>query len=127
MYDDTMYKTYRITEEGKELGTIKANINILNNDFLKPFIREYSPKYIIKIGTKDYETINTYIINSMKDYYQKLLNANPNELDNMNKNYQHLYKMWEELHTYKKNKDFVNMDKTYDMISYELYLLGYMN
>ncbi len=126
MFVDAAFKKYKIDENDVSVGVLEVNQEILNaNDFIQPFIREQDYKMIIKIGNRNYEVLNKYIINSLNDYYNRLLNASKSDRNMMSKTYEHLYEMWTELHNHKKNSNLVEMDKTYDLFSYELYVLGY--
>ena len=91
-----------------------------------PFIRETDFKRVTKIGDRNYEKLNAYIIRCMKDYYERLMSSSSiSERSMMQKTYEHLYEMWNDLHNFKRNNNLVEMDKTYDLFSYELYVLGY--
>ncbi len=127
MFADTTFKKFTIAEKDKLVGRLEINDNLIaNNKFVRPFIRNIESKMITKVGNRNYEKLNTYIINSMNDYYNRLTNnSSVSEQQMMLSTYRHLYEMWRDLHTYKKNNNLVEMDKTYDLFSYELYVLGY--
>lgn len=127
MFSDTAFKKFHIFEKEKTIGKLEVNDNLLSsNHFIRPFIRETESKMVIKIGNRDYNQLNQYIINSMKDYYNRLMNSTSNsEKSMMLKTYNHLYEMWNDLHNYKRTNNLTEMDKTYDLFSYELYVLGY--
>ena len=127
MFADTTFKKFTIAEKDKLVGRLEINDNLIaNNKFVRPFIRDIESKMITKVGNRNYEKLNTYIINSMNDYYNRLTNnSSVSEQQMMLSTYRHLYEMWRDLHTYKKNNNLVEMDKTYDLFSYELYVLGY--
>ena len=55
------------------------------------------------------------------------MNATETDRNGMLKTYQHLYNMWQELHNFKVSKNLKEIDKMYDLFSYELYVLGYIN
>ena len=128
MFVDAAFKKYKIDENDKSIGVIEANANLLKtNTFLKPLIRESRYKRIIKIGNRNYEVLNSYIIHSMNDYYNRLMVSSKSERPMMYNTYNRLYEMWKDLHSFKKENNLVEMDRTYDLFSYELYVLGYTN
>lgn len=126
MFDDTTLKKYKIDENERSIGELEVNCDLLKqNNFLSPFIRENDKKIVTKIGDRNYEVLNQYIINCMNDYYNRLINSTTTDRDTMLNIYNRLYDMWQELHNYKKSNNLVEMDKIYDLFSYELYVLGY--
>ncbi len=127
MFTDTSFKKYTISEKEKLVGKLEINNELLiSSKFLFPFVRENTSKMVIKIGDRNYEKLNNYIITSMKDYYNRLMNSESNsERKMMLTTYNHLYDMWKELYNLKKSNNIVEMDKAYDLFSYELYVLGY--
>ncbi len=129
MFIDEAFKKYSISEKDKIIGNLEVNNELVSTSkFIRPFIREKGIKMITKIGERNYEQLNNYIINCMKDYYERLMNStSTSERNMMNSTYKHLYDMWKDLHNYKKSNNLVEMDKTYDLFSYELYVLGYAN
>jgi hypothetical protein len=40
--------------------------------------------------------------------------------------YKRLYSMWQDIHNYKINNNLKELDNTYDLLTYELYVLGYI-
>lgn len=129
MFVDSTFKKYNISEKDKLIGVLEVNNDLVTSfKFIRPFIREQSIKMVTKIGSRNYEELNKYIINCMKNYYDRLMNStSKSERNMMNSTYKHLYDMWKDLHNYKKSNNLVEMDKTYDLFSYELYVLGYTN
>ena len=129
MFTDVTLKKIMISEKDKMIGKMEVNDKLVSSSkFIRPFIRENGSKMVIKIGNRNYEELNKYIIKCMKDYYDKLMNSSStSERSMMLKTYNHLYEMWNDLHNYKRSSNLVEMDKTYDLFSYELYVLGYMN
>ncbi len=127
MFTDVTFKKYHISENDKLIGDLEVNAPLLTSTtFAMPFIREKELKRVTKIGDRNYEKLNQYIIRSLKDYYNRLMNSTSiSERSIMLKTYQHLYEMWNDLHNYKRSNNLVEMDKTYDLFSYELYVLGY--
>ena len=128
MFIDTTFKKYKIDENNIAIGELEINPVIIEKcEFSYPFIRENIRKIITKIGNRDYEKLNKYIIDSMNEYFNRLNNASASEKKRMLVTYNRLYDMWKELHNYKKNNNLVEMDKVYDLFSYELYVLGYIS
>ncbi len=128
MFVDEAFKKYKIAENDASVGTLEVNHNLLANSvFIRPFIREKNYKMITKIGNRDYEVLNKYIISSLNNYYIRLQKATKSEYKRMFNTYNRLYDMWKDLHNFKKENNLVEMDKTYDLFSYELYVLGYTN
>ncbi len=126
MFVDEAFKKYKIAEGDQSIGTLEVNQDVLlNSSFLQPFIREKEYKRITKIGNRNYEELNKYIIASLNDYYNRLMNATKSEYNRMLNTYNRLYEMWKDLHNFKEANNLVEMDKTYDLFSYELYVLGY--
>lgn len=127
MFIDTTFRKFQISDKDKIIG--KMNINdelIKKSSFVRPFIRENTNKMIVKVGNRDYNMLNNFIINSMQDYYDRLVNSkSSSEKDMMLKTYNHLYEMWQDLYNQKRIGNLSEMDKTYDLFSYELYVLGY--
>lgn len=127
MFTDTTFKKLSISEKDRLVGKLEINDHLVSaSKFIRPFIRDLGVKMVTKIGDRNYEELNKYIINCLKDYHSRLMN-NPSasERSMMLSTYNHLYQMWEDLHNYKKSNNLVEMDKTYDLFSYELYVLGY--
>lgn len=127
MFIDTTLKKFTISEQDKLIGRMEINEPLIaSSEFVRPFIRESGSKMVIKIGDRDYLKLNQYIIDSMKDYYNRLMSTSSVSEKNMMLGiYNHLYEMWTELHQHKKSNNLKEMDKTYDLFSYELYVLGY--
>lgn len=126
MFEDETFKKYKIDENNSSVGEIAVNEELIHNSkFYYPFVRDNLRKEIIKVGNRDYEALNKYIIASMNDYYNRLMNATDADQDLLLNNYNRLYSMWRELYNYKKSGNLIEMDKIYDLFSYELYVLGY--
>lgn len=128
MFIDETFKKYKIEENNTSLGILEVNEELVKNGpFYKPFAREKNDLQITKIGVRDYGALNKFIITSMNDYYARLMNASGIDRKTMLNAYNRMYGMWRELHNYKKSNNLVEMDTTYDLFSYELYVLGYTN
>ena len=82
---------------------------------------------ITKLGNRDYEKLERFIIDSLKNYYDLLMSASEKDRNKMLTTYTRLYGMWQDLRNFKISKDLVGIDKTYDLFLYELYVLGYTN
>lgn len=128
MFTDTSFHKFSIDEENKQIGKIEVNEELIkNNHFIRPFIRKNEKRTITKYGNRNYEELDQYIIACLNEYYNRLLAAPIEERNKMLAIYNRLYGMWQELHNYKISKNLEEMDKMYDIFSYELYLLGYIN
>ena len=126
MTNDTTFKKYTIDENNTIIGNLEVNVAILHSDnFIRPFIRKNLESEIVKFGNRDYQKLDQYVINSLNDYYNRLMSAPDSERLTMLKTYQRLYGMWQELRNFKISQDLNGIDKTYDLFSYELYVLGY--
>lgn len=126
MFQDAIFKKYKIEENNSTIGEFEVNVDLVkNSNFKRPFNRDNTRKTILKIGDRDYEKLNEYIIHSMKDYHNRLNDCALSDYEIMSKTYHRLYSMWLELHTYKNDNNLVAMDNVYDLFSYELYVLGY--
>lgn len=128
MFTDTSFKKYTVDENNISVGKVEVNKDLLKNeDFVRPFIRDNEAIEVTKVGNRDYEKLDQYIITSLNNYYNRLMNAPESERDNMLNTYRHLYSMWQELHNFKISKNLTEIDRMYDLFSYELYVLGYLN
>lgn len=128
MFTDSSLKKYMIDENNHSIGNVEVNLEILQKEnFIRPFIRENRRMQVTKIGNRDYASLDQYIISSLNDYYNRLMIAQNTEKNTMLNTYQRLYTMWQELHNFKISKNFEEIDKMYDLFSYELYILGYQN
>ncbi len=128
MFVDTTFKKMTISEKEKMVGRMEINMPLVSSTvFMRPFIRNLDYKMVTKLGNRDYQKQNQFIIQCMQDYYDKLMSASSNtERTMMQKTYQHLYEMWRDLHNAQKSNNLVELDKIYDLFSYELYVLGYV-
>ena len=128
MFSDTSFKTFQVDENNTSVGKIEVNQELVSaEDFIRPFIRENEAVEVTKVGNRNYEKEDQYIINSLNNYYNRLLSASGEEKNNMLKTYRHLYSMWQELHNFKISKNLAEIERMYDLFSYELYILGYIN
>lgn len=127
MFTDVTLKKIMISERDKIIGKLEVNNKLVSSsNFIRPFIRENGSKMVTKIGDRNYDELNKYIIKCMKEYYERLMiSSSVSERNMMLKTYNHLYEMWNDLHNYKRSNNIVEMDKTYDLFSYELYVLGF--
>lgn len=128
MFTDTSFKKFEVDENGISIGKVEVNASLLkDNGFIRPFIRKVEATEITKLGDRDYQKLDQYIVNSLNDYYNRLMSANEEERKVMLNIYRRLYSMWRELHNFKISKNLNEIDKMYDLFSYELYVLGYIN
>ena len=127
MITDASLKKYTVDENSILVGKIEANVDLLQaEDFVEPFNRKPMAVEITKFGNRDYKALDDYIVHSLNDYYNRMMAATESEKKNMLKVYCHLYDMWQDLHNCKVTKNFDELDKVYDLFSYELYVLGYI-
>lgn len=128
MFTDASLKKYTVDENSVLIGKIEANADILQaENFVEPFIRDKMAVEITKLGNRDYQKLDQYIISSLNDYYNRMMSAEEIEKKKMISVYRHLYDMWQDLHNFKITKNLEELDKMYDLFSYELYVLGYSN
>ncbi len=126
MFKDTYFPKFKVLENNTTIGELEVNQDFIKqNTFYQPMIREKETKEVLKVGTRDNEVIQKFIIASMNDYYNRLLNSNGNERNIMLTNYNRLYDLWKELFNYKRTNNITEINKTYDMFTYGLYLIGY--
>lgn len=127
MFIDTTFKKFHISENDKIIGSLNINEKIIkDNTFMRPFIRNKETLTVTKIGDRNYEELNKFIINSLNDYYNQLVNSSSvSEKSMMLKTYNHLYEMWRDLYNARRTNNITEMDKIYDLFSYELYVLDY--
>ncbi len=128
MFDASSFKKYYVDEDNNAIGKITCNFDLIHNEqFIKPIIRDNDLKEITKFGNRDYLKLDQYIITSLNNYYNRLISTSGEERNNMLQTYRRLYSMWQELHNLKISKNLKEIDKMYDLFSYELYILGYLN
>lgn len=126
MFDGTDFLNYKIKESNAIVGEMQVNIDLINsNSFYQPIVRDKSYKEILVVGERNNYKTKEFIIASMKDYYDKLMNASGSEKNNMLTNYNKLYSLWKELYNYQKSNSEKLLNDTYDIFTYSLYLLGY--
>ncbi len=127
MYTEFFFKTYDVSENNISVGKLEVNLDLISKEqFIRPFIRESEPKTLKEINGLNYAELDQFIINSLNDYYNRLMSAPETEKLNMLNTYHHLYDMWRDLHNYKISKNLKEIEKMYNIFSYELYVLGYI-
>ena len=136
---DILEKEFKIDTRGYRLKEVDQFLDLIisdyetffkiikEKDFVRPFIRKVEATEITKLGDRDYQKLDQYIVASLNDYYSRLMSANEEERKVMLNIYRRLYSMWQELHNFKISKNLPEIDKMYDLFSYELYVLGYIN
>ena len=117
---------YKIDNNGKPVGKLKVSKFIKDiSKYKVPF--EDSKKLVIdKIGVGTYDNFDSFIIESLNDYYKKL--TNPSDVDKkeeMLETYTNLYSLWEKICQQKDQGNYVEIRKLYNKISYGLFILGY--
>jgi hypothetical protein len=126
MFSKCDFKTVKLNDNNSYYGLIRYNeALILQNEFQKPFIREQTSKQIAKIGKRNYQLSDQFIISALNDYYKRMNQANKSEKETMLQNYNRLYNSWTILNQAKQQGQYKTMEDSYDEISYQLYLLGY--
>ncbi len=127
MFSKSDFKILKFNDGMNYLGLIQANINFLSqNLFLQPILRDPSLKRIIKIGKRNYQLSDQFIITALNDYYKRINETSDEETRNiMLENYRRLYNSWTILNQAKTSGQYKVMEDTYDDISYQLYLIGY--
>ncbi len=126
MFKDTYFPKLKVEENNTTIGVLEVNQDFVKqNTFYQPMVREKETKEVLKVGTRDNEIIQKFIIFSMNDYYNRLMNSNGNERTTMLTNYTRLYELWKELFNYKRTNNITEIDKTFDTFTYGLYLIGY--
>ena len=106
MFTDASLKKYTVDENSVLVGKIEANADILRaEDFVEPFIRDKMAVEITKLGNRDYQKLDQYIITSLNDYYNRMMSAEEIEKKKMISVYRHLYDMWQDLHNFKITKN----------------------
>jgi len=127
MFTKCDFKTLELNDGNIYVGIIHWNDNFLNRgQFVRPFIRDLTVKKIAKIGKRDYNVTDNFIISALNDYYKRISSAkSENERKIMLTNYNRLYQSWTILNQSKMAHQYKMMEDTYDEISYQLYLLGY--
>ena len=127
MFNEATLKKLLLSDNGKAIGIVKYNPEInFNEEFRRPFIR--NGKVIVdSIGRVNYNMLDTFIVNSLNDYYSKIYLTKDELKKNQNiLTYQELYNMWQNV-VKAKNAHDINLNSYYDDLVYRLYLLGYRN
>lgn len=128
MFTDASFKKINVDENNASIGQIELNQDLMKEEkFMSPFVRDKEALEIIKLGNRDYNKLDTFIIDSLKNYYNLLMSASESDRMKMLDVYKRLYGMWQDLRNFKISKDLAGIDKTYDLFLYELYVLGYTN
>ncbi len=127
MFSKCDFKTLKLNDSALFVGLIRLNESLINQkDFIRPLIRDLQSKSILKIGKRDYQASDQFIITALNDYYNRMNQArNKEEEEKMKENYNRLYNSWTLLNQAKTNHQYKVMEDSYDEISYQLYLLGY--
>lgn len=127
MFSKSDFKILKFNDGTTYLGLIQANLDfIIQNLFVQPISRDITSKRIIKIGKRNYQLSDQFIITALNDYYKKI-NETSDEAERniMLANYNRLYNSWTILNQAKTNGQYKVMEDAYDEISYQLYLIGY--
>lgn len=127
MFSKCDFRILKLNDNNIYLGIVRFNENLLNQgEFRKPFFRDTNMKLILKVGKRNYNLSDQFIISALNDYYKRMNEAgNKTEQETMLANYNRLYNSWTLLNQAKSNHQYKMMEDSYDEISYQLYLLGY--
>ena len=127
MFSKANFKILKFNDGSLYLGLIEANLEFLSqNLFVQPIVRDNSQKRIIKIGKRNYQLSDQFIITALNDYYKRINETSSEEDRNiMLANYNRLYNSWTILNQAKTTGQYKIMEDAYDEISYQLYLIGY--
>lgn len=127
MFSKANFKILKFNDGSLYLGLIEANLEFLSqNLFVQPIVRDISQKCIIKIGKRNYQLSDQFIITALNDYYKRINETSSEEDRNiMLANYNRLYNSWTILNQAKTTGQYKIMEDAYDEISYQLYLIGY--
>ena len=127
MFSKANFKILKFNDGSLYLGLIEANLEFLSqNLFVQPIVRDISQKRIIKIGKRNYQLSDQFIITALNDYYKRINETSSEEDRNiMLANYHRLYNSWTILNQAKTTGQYKIMEDAYDEISYQLYLIGY--
>ena len=127
MFNNSELKAYNLTSDGKMIGIVRYNQEVIGKEEMtRPFIHN-GARSIISIGRVNYELLDSFIVNSLNNYYQNMNLTKNEETRKMQvANYQELYDLWQKVAIAKSNND-QNLNSYYDDLVYRLYLLGYRN
>lgn len=127
MFTNATQKELQWLDNGKTIGTVNVNTNYsVKGEFTRPFMRNKGCE-ILSIGRVNYALLDTFIIQSLNDYYAKINEAkDANDRNQRIIQYNELYQLWYRVNIAKQNHD-IQLNSYYDDIVYRLYLLGYHN
>ena len=107
------------------LGLVKCNLLKIKKDKFTPLFTRINEQYKVKqVGRVDYNYLDSFIIKSLNDYYQKINVGDEEQRHQKALVYQRLYSSWNDILKAKKNPN-IEVNELYDAIVYELYLIGY--
>ncbi len=125
MFENIRYKELQWLDGGIQKGIIRVNQNFdFNIKTTRPFKRA-KIREVLSVGRVNYERLDSFIINSLNDYYTKLnLVTKAEEKRRRTNEYNELYQLWYNINIARQNRD-INLNNYYDDLVYRLYLLGY--
>lgn len=125
MFENIRYKELQWLDGGIQKGIIRVNQNFdFNIKTTRPFKRA-KIREVLSVGRVNYERLDSFIINSLNDYYTKLnLVTKAEEKRRRTNEYNELYQLWYNINVARQNRD-INLNNYYDDLVYRLYLLGY--
>ncbi len=126
MFDKCDFRTLELKDGMKFVGIVRSNdIAVQREFYLTPFVRDLSAKMILRIGTRNYNLCDQFIVASLNDYYKRINEAKNDAREMMLANYNRLYQSFTILNQAKQTHNYKMMEDCYDSLSYQLYLLGY--
>ena len=125
MFENIRYKELQWLDGGIQKGIIRVNQNFdFNIKTTRPFKRA-KIREVLSVGRVNYERLDSFIINSLNDYYTKLnLVTKAEEKRRRTNEYNELYQLQYNINVARQNRD-INLNNYYDDLVYRLYLLGY--
>jgi len=120
-------KTYHLTDRGNFIGEVHYNSEFnYTVSLTRPFVRN-GARTLVSIGRVNYELLDQFIIQSLNDYYAKIMQIKDrDEMIRCINEYQQLFYLWQVIVQAKQNHD-GNLNNYYDDLVYRMYLLGYRN
>ena len=119
-------KKYEIDINSKSKGVLLISKFLKDISLYKIPFEDNNKMEIVKIGNGDYDDVDTFIVDSLNDYYKKL--SSPSDVEtkeSMLSTYTKLYELWTSINHKKEENNIVELNELYGKLSYGLYLIGY--
>lgn len=119
-------RKYEININDKTKGVLLISKFLKDISLYKIPFEETDKLEVLKIGNGDYDDVDTFIVDSLNDYYKKL--SSPSDVEtkeSMLSTYTKLYELWTSINHKKEENNIVELNELYDKLSYGLYLIGY--